>query len=346
MAIGKAHELLPILSRPHSRPMMALVHGNDRSAVYDLCQSSVTKIIGPSANDLNLTRLTEQQITSAKDRLHEEFASISMFGGERAIWISGCGDATAKIIEPLLASEVNGNFILMDAESLTKTSKLRKLVEAHSRAICVALYEESNSELQARLERQIKEAGLKITADALEKLLLLISFERGVADSETQKLLTYCYGQAQIEVEDVMAICGDTSEVSTDDLVDAIFEGNLEDADRFAANYAASLGSGRSSLSLVLQHVVKLESMSAQISQGVSIDSIVSSPRFGIFFKRRGSIARQLRVWDAEALLSAEEKICSAILQTRQYADLADAIENRTILALSRVARSRQSSVN
>ena len=134
------------------------------------------------------------------------------------------------------------------------------------------------------------------------------------------------------------------SDVSADDLVDAIFEGRLEDADRYAATYGASLGSGRGSLSLVLQHIARLEGMAAQVSLGSSIDGVVSAPRYGIFFKRRASVAHQLRIWDTESLLGAGEKVCGAILQTRQYADLGEAIESRAILALSRVARARQSS--
>ncbi len=344
MAVGKAHELPGLLSKAKARPVAALIHGGDRSAVYELCQRVMNAIAGTNADALSVTRLTEVQIAGSKERVYEEFSSISMFGGEGVIWISGAGDAAAKALEPLLAGEAAGNFILIDAEALSKTSRLRKLVESHPRCVSVALYEESTHELRGRLERQIATAGLAITGDAILRLLDFISLERGVADSETQKLITYCLGQAQIELEDVTAICGDTSDVSADDLVDAIFEGRLEDADRYAATYGASLGSGRGSLSLVLQHIARLEGMAAQVSLGSSIDGVVSAPRHGIFFKRRASVAHQLRIWDTEALLGAGEKVCGAILQTRQYADLGEAIESRAILALSRMARARQSS--
>ncbi len=346
MTVGKAHELPGLLSKARPRPVAALIHGGDRSAVYELCMSAVNTITGPNADALSVTRLTEAQIVGAKEKLYEEFQSISMFGGERVIWISGSGDATAKQLGSLLAVETAGNFILVDAEALSKTSRLRKLMESHPRCVSVALYEESTRELRARLQRQIAAAGLSITEDAMARLVDFISLERGVADSETQKLITYCLGQAQIEVEDVTAIRGDTSDVSTDELVDAIFEGRLEDADRCAAIYGASIGSGRGSLSLVLQHITRLEGMAAQINSGSSIDGVVSAPRFGIFFKRRASVAHQLRIWDTAALLSAEEKVCGAILQTRQYTDLTEAIESRTVLALSRMARARQSTIN
>jgi hypothetical protein len=103
----------------------------------------------------------------------------------------------------------------------------------------------------------------------------------------------------------------------------------------------ASASAGRGTLSAVLQHIVKLQGMASQITQGSTIDSVVQAPRFGIFFKRRASISMQLRTWDIEALLNAEEKICSAILQTRQHPDLEEALVSRALLALGRSARLR-----
>ena len=89
-----------------------------------------------------------------------------MFGGNRVIWISAAGDGLAKSIEPVLASETDGNLILIDAEALTKASRLRKLFETHPRAASAALYEESPQELRLRLERLIKSHGLAIDEDA------------------------------------------------------------------------------------------------------------------------------------------------------------------------------------
>ena len=327
-------------------PTAILVHGADRSAVYDLCQDVVKRVIGSSDETLSVTRFVEAQVSSSPGRLFDEFASISMFGGNRVIWVSGAGDSLTKSIEPILSGEVAGNLILLDAEALSKNSRLRKLFEASSRGASVALYEESPQELRHRLERLIKASGLQIEDEALLRLLEFMSFERAVAESETLKLITYCQGQSTISVEDVQAICGDTSDASMDDLVDAIFEGNLGEVDRYVMSVSASASAGRGTLSAVLQHIVKLQGMATQVTQGSSIDSVVHAPRFGIFFKRRASISLQLRTWDIDALLNAEEKICNAILLTRQLPDLDDAIISRTLLALGRSARLREARSN
>jgi DNA polymerase-3 subunit delta len=346
MAVVKATELIGQLSNPKKAPRAILIHGADRSAVYELCQRVVAKIIDSGDETLNLSRLTEAQVTGSPGRLFEEFSSISMFGGNRVIWVSTAGENLAKSVEPILAGDTAGNLILIDAEALSKSSRLRKLFEAHPHAASVALYEESPQELRVRLERLIKSSGLEIDEEAVLRLLEFMSFERAVAESETLKLITYCQGQATISVEDVQSICGDTSDASMDDLVDAVFEGQLDDVDRYVMSVGASASAGRGTLSAVLQHIVKLQGMASQIGQGSTVDSVVHAPRFGIFFKRRASISMQLRTWDIDALINAEEKICAAILQTRQHPDLDEALVSRALLALGRSARLRDARSN
>ena len=174
---------------------------------------------------------------------------------------------------------------MLDAEALSKNSRLRKLFEANSRAVSVALYEESPQELRFRLERLIKASSLAINEEAMLRLLEFMSFERAVAESETLKLITYCQGLDSISVEDVQAICGDTSDASMDDLVDAVFEGNLGAVDRYVMSVGASASAGRGTLSAVLQHIVKLQGMATQIGQGSSIDSACMHPALASFSK-------------------------------------------------------------
>src|SRR6185503_15306490 len=120
MAVVKATELIALLSNSRKAPSAILIHGADRSAVYELCQRVVKKITDSGDETLNVSRLTEAQVVSSPGRLYEEFSSISMFGGNRLVWVSGAGDALTKSLEPILSSEIAGNLILLDAEALPK----------------------------------------------------------------------------------------------------------------------------------------------------------------------------------------------------------------------------------
>jgi DNA polymerase-3 subunit delta len=342
MAVVKPTALLALLGGRRDTPQVVLIHGADHGAAQDLSRKVVHKVLGAQDDAMNLVHLTEQQLSSARERLHEEFAALSMFGDKRVIWISGAGEATARQLEAILAEGTAGNLILVDAEALPKTSKLRKLCEADGRSASVALYEETPHELRLRLEQQIAASGLSIDEDAMVRLLELASFDRAVSESETQKLTLYCHGQQKITLEDVEAICGDTSEASGDDTIDAVFEGRLHDVDHMTTLLAASGATYRSGLSAILAHVVKLQGMAAQVIQGSGVEAVVAHPRNAIFFKRRAAVIRQLRSWNLEALFEAERKTNQAILLTRRRPELEDAITNRTLLALARTARNQR----
>jgi DNA polymerase III subunit delta len=334
MAVAKPHELNGLLSGRRELPACILIHGSDRGAVFDLCQSVIAKVTG-GKSELDVVRLTEAQ----RDRLYTEFSSISMFGGKQVVWLAASGDNSAKTLEPILESETQGNLILIDSDSLTKASKLRKLCEASPRAVSIAIYEESVHELRRRLGQRIKEAGFAITEEAMELLMELVSHERSVGNSEVEKLTLYAHGKTSIDVDDVRAACGDSYDASTDDLLDSVFEGNMADADRFASILDMS-GQGNI-LGSALGHVSRLQAMAGQMAKGQSPDQIVRLPANGIFFRRQTAVSHQLRLWSMELLLEAEDKIASGILQTRRQRELESAITSRTLLAVSWLARNQ-----
>jgi DNA polymerase III subunit delta len=333
MSVAKPPELMSRVSRRGEPPAVILIHGADRSAVFDLSRSVLAKLTGGS-NDLNVTRLSEAQ----RDRLYTEVFSASMFGGKQAVWLSAAGDAAAAAVEQILSATGRGNPLVIDSDSLAKSSRLRKLCEASDHALSVAVYEESLHELRERIARLIRDAGLAIEPDAMALILDLASSERGVAVSEVEKLVTYAAGQPVITADDIRAISGDVHDATLDELLDAVFEGNLASAERFAL--ALDESGARNVLGSALGHAARLESLALQVLQGQSPESVVKVPANAIFFKRQPAIARELRLWSLERLLEAEGKIAAGILQARRNRELESAIVNRTLLAVSWLARS------
>lgn len=339
MSAVKRGELLSHFSPRSTPPQCVLIHGDDRGAVLDLCKAIVKQVTG-GQDALSVVRLTQAQATAPGDRLYSEFASRSMFGDRQVVRVTEADDALVKVLEPILVSGDEGNLIVIDSASLRKTSKLRKLCETGKGSLSCALYEESNLELRQRLERQIKAAGLSIADEAMEHLLLLVSRERAVGESEVNKLLIYCQGESRIGLEAVVAVCGDTFESGADDLFDAVFEGQMGSADRHLTLLQSEGSISRGLLPLALLHVGKLQSMSVQMRQGQSVGEVVGSPRNNVFFKRRATISKQLQLWSLETLIEAEQKLGEAILSSRRYADLEDVFVSRALLALGWQARS------
>ena len=73
MAVVKATELIALLSNSRKAPGAILIHGADRSAVYELCQRVVKKFTNSGDETLNLSRLTEFRSSVLQDGFMRSF---------------------------------------------------------------------------------------------------------------------------------------------------------------------------------------------------------------------------------------------------------------------------------
>ena len=81
--------------------------------------------------------------------------------------------------------------------------------------------------------------------------------------------------------------------------------------------------------------------MRIDMERGLNADMAVRNLRPAIFFKRRAAVINQLCSFELDDLLTMQNAVASAIFQTRKLPDLFEAIISRTLLSLSRNARSK-----
>jgi DNA polymerase-3 subunit delta len=334
---GSSIELF--LRQPDPSTICVLVYGSDTGAVKERARAAVVAAAGSADDPFNTVRLEDDALGRDPGLLADEYAAISMVGGRRAIWVTEAAEGFAKAIEPLLARPPSGNLIVAEAGSLAKKAKLRTVLEAAERAAVIACFEDGEQDLSQLISQEAKRAGLSVDDDAMAALLELLGGDRALSRREVLKLMTYCHGRGTVSREDVEAVCSDAAGFSTDEAIDAAFEGDLDGADSELAKLAASGVSGSRTLSALALHVARLQQWQVDIAGGRSTEQIMRSAKPPVFFKRQASIGRQLKLWSEGDLLAAGASVGAAILQTRQYSDLEDAIASRTFLSLARNAR-------
>ncbi|MGI9464005.1 MAG: DNA polymerase III subunit delta, partial [Aestuariivirgaceae bacterium] len=163
--------------------------------------------------------------------------------------------------------------------------------------------------------------------------------DRLLSRGELDKLALYCSGQDTVSLDDVNAVCGDTSENSIDDMVDAVFVG---DAGQACNSFARLTDSGITAsrlLSMTALHVARLQGLCLSLQSGSNANLAVKSARPPIFFRRQPSFVQQLQIWQMAQLESAEQTVQTAIAQTRQYPALEPEITERALLSLARNAQ-------
>ena len=324
------------LRKPDPAIAALLIYGEEGEAVRELAARAVKKVAGSLDDPFTVTTLLEQDLSSDPARLADEVQSISMFGGSKAVWVKGAGDAFLKAVMPMLEGKVSGNLVVAEAPALSKSSQLRSLFEKSPHALVVPLYEAETGEIAGLVEQSLAADGLRIGPDALARFIELAGTSRGLVRREAEKLALYALGRERVSMEDVEAVCGNDTGATASDLADAVFSGEVEEADRLFHDLVRAGDDPGRLLGAVHQQALKLQEFRLAIDRGLQAEQAVKQARPPVFFKRQRTILAQLRAWSLSDLVTAGSTLSANVLTARQNAGLAEAVAGRCLLSLAR----------
>lgn len=324
------------LRKPDPAIAALLIYGEEGEAVRELAARAVKKVAGSLDDPFTVTTLLEQDLSSDPARLADEVQSISMFGGSKVVWVKGAGDAFLKAVMPMLEGKVSGNLIVAEAPALSKSSQLRSLFEKSPHALVVPLYEAETGEIAGLVEQSLAADGLRIGPDALARFIELAGTSRGLVRREAEKLALYALGRERVSMEDVEAVCGNDTGATASDLADAVFSGEVEEADRLFHDLVRAGDDPGRLLGAVHQQALKLQEFRLAIDRGLQAEQAVKQARPPVFFKRQRTILAQLRAWSLSDLVTAGSTLSANVLTARQNAGLAEAVAGRCLLSLAR----------
>ncbi|UJW75458.1 DNA polymerase III subunit delta [Rhizobium sp. SL42] len=336
MAEIKSHEFEGFLQKSVRHYRVFVIYGPDRGLVNE----RASQIAGTTGVDLHdgfaLIRLDVGDLQSDPGRLLDEVNAFGLFGGEKLIWIRGAANEKSLVdgLQYLGAHPPEGSYVIVEAGDLKKGSGLRKVAEGERSIACVACYQDDARALNALIDSELSSANLRITPAARELLLESIGGDRIASRNEVRKLILYCLNEPVIDEHHVLDIVGDASAISTDEVVDAVLNG---DADAFLHAIQKVVAS-KTAVFLVLQSCMKqfqqLEVMRLEMEERQQqVAQVMQTLGRGIHFKRKPVIEKSLRNWNSQDLGREASRLNSAIFQSRQRASIEDNLAIQTLLA-------------
>jgi DNA polymerase III subunit delta len=315
-----------------------LIYGDDPAAADDVARQIVVKL-GSGGGADGVLRLEAKDVNSSAGVLHDAVHAMSLLGGRQAVVVSSVTDAILKHVQQVLDQRNSGNFVILLAGSLNKSSKLRQAVEQSAGFAALPLYEAKRSDLEQRLGGILARNGLQITADARRRFFELVGIDRMIVGGEAEKLCLYALGSNEISVADVEASCGAISETETSKLIDAVLDGTLEEIERHMMTSEDEGTDVKSALPLLSYHLSQLQALQLERVNGKSVDAALSAARPPVHFSRKPTIIRQLQKLDAELIETLMVLIEEATLSSRRTSVLSNAIIGRLFLSVARKVR-------
>ncbi|WP_027230944.1 DNA polymerase III subunit delta [Phyllobacterium sp. UNC302MFCol5.2] len=338
MAQKKAHEVDSFLRRLDRAYPIILIYGPDKGLVTERAAAFIRLTALPPDDPFAVIRLDADAVQAEPGKLSDEANTISMFGGERLIWVrnasgqKGLADAVARLAK----NPPQATFILIEAGDLKKGAGLRGIVEQSASAMALPCYSDDARSLDGTIDEMMTRYRLQISLDARNLLKESLGGDRLATRGELEKICLYAHGSERITIDDVRDIIGDVSAVSHEAIIDAIMVGNLAD---FTHAFDRVIGTGSSSFLILSTAIRQFQSLQTlrygMETEGKNAGSTVATAKPPVFFARKKLVETALQRWSTLTCARAIERLQKTVLESRRNADLAVPIIRQSLIALA-----------
>ncbi|MCC2096610.1 MAG: DNA polymerase III subunit delta [Hyphomicrobiales bacterium] len=339
MAQKKAHEADAWISRPDPGARIVLIYGTDRGVVSERARKFAAATGIPLDDPFATIRMDADALASEPGNLIDEARMVSMFGGQRLIWVTGGGTQKGLVsaVKVLVEEPPTDCLILIEAGDLKKgATTLRGIVESAPSAMALPCYADDARKLDQIINEELAAARMTITLEARELLKSGLGGDRLASRGEIAKLVLYAMGKPQITVEDVAESIGDVAASSADDAVDAAITGRIEDLDIAVQRLLASGSPPFLLLSAAMRRFAQLQELRLAVeTAGKTVQAAVASARPPVFFARRPAMEAALGAWTGSAIGRILDRLQQAILDIRRTPSLEAEMTRQAMLAIA-----------
>ncbi|MBF0622031.1 MAG: DNA polymerase III subunit delta [Magnetococcales bacterium] len=214
-------------------PSAFLFYGQERGSIQTHCDQIRKQV----QSDDEMDNTFDSEVFHAAELNEEAFFSacgaIPMFSQYRFVWLKEANKLLAGTVKELVRylDDPNPDTILvLTAGPLDAKSPLRKQFEKHKTAIITPFYPMEGRERSRWIQEHLQSAGLQVAFDALRQLTVILDGDSENAARELEKLILYMGSEPRVQIEDVLAVVGETTIYNAFGLADAALEGNSKAA--------------------------------------------------------------------------------------------------------------------
>lgn len=295
-----------------------LLYGVDEGQVREKMREIISAYLGAKFDPLSLVELDEDILKQDSARLNDELFALNMFGDKRLVVMQGKGEALSKTIQSIYsAPELPQTFLVVVAGELDSRSALRKFFEMHPSLAAFACYHDETYQVDALIKQKFAEAGIQAGREVVAYLASQLGNDRRVTLNEIEKVILYCHGQNQLSLEEAMQVVGSHADLSANDFVNAVADGQGKLADRIMEKILREGGQPIQLLRMLQNYYGKLHLYTHEIkAQRTTIDSYIQMLKPPVFFKQVPVLKRHLSTWNegkltkALAVLLEAERLC------------------------------------
>ena len=255
----------------------------------------VTKDIIKDKN--NVFSYDEKEILDNLNFFFETVLSKSLFEKEKIIIIKRATDKIIKIIEEIYSKNLEEIFILINADTLEKKSRLRSFFEKDKKCICVAFYPDTDQTLSKLTYNYLKEKKITISQADINLIISKCNGDRETLINELKKIEYFCQNGKKINTEILSKLINLSENHSITELVDNCLAKNKK---KTISILSENNFSNEDCILITRSFIIKakkLLALSETFKTNKNIDLTISSAKPLIFWKEKEITKQQIQKW-------------------------------------------------
>ena len=248
----------------------------------------------------DIFRHEEKEILNDKSNFFNNIFTRSFFEEKKLFIISRVTDKFNEIIEEILEKKISDTTIILNAKSLDKKSKLRKLFEKNKSIICIAIYEDNIQTLSMIARNFFKLNKIPISQEIINLLIERSRGDRGNLANEMGKIESYIKTNKNISLQEILKLTNLAENYSVSELLDNCLSKNSRKTISILNENSFVLEDCIliiRSFSIKLKRLYKIHE---EYKKNKNLDSIISSYKPPIFWKDKDAIKKQINLNNLE----------------------------------------------
>jgi DNA polymerase-3 subunit delta len=339
MVAPSAASAAKFLSSPPAAVRGFLFYGSDSSQIAARAEGLVRALADKIGRDAEIIRLHDSDLGADPGRIAVELSTGSLFGGTKIVWLTALPLKAQAALAVTAGSPIEGAYLAVQAPDMKKTHKLVQAFEAAPYLAAIASHGEDEQSLSAAIRRQVQAAGYDIAADAAALIAVRCDFSALLAQSETEKIVTYAGPSRQISAADADACLADQQTAGLSEIADSALNGEGRKALLAFERFMAAEQNVTAVLIVLGQALLRLHALRSAADAGTPLLQAMKELRPPVFYKQQDVIAAQARRWTAGALSAQIARLNETLRETRLRQALAEDIAAGFLIAIAKEAR-------
>ena len=310
-----------------------LIYGPNEGLIRD----HIRKIKGDYLSDVDFEEIsiTGKSLDLNPDILQTSANSISMFNSYKLIILESLKDKNMSELENVIKSAPTQTMLIVKADNLKKTSKLRKLFESNTLCYAMACYEDDAKSMMKLIDNFATENNISIDRDIKSYLMQTLSTDRMISFNELQKIsLFYTNDDATPNLEEIKNLLNDTSSNNLQKMNESVMYGNTTKSSNIISKLLSEGNNPISILRSLINYLKRLQKVKVEMKKGSNFDTAIKFLKPPLFWKDKDNFQQHCIRWPLNKIEKNLSQLLDTEIDCKSNSKLSSILCERSILTI------------